>query len=154
MKLRVILLSLMVIVLAACDSGPTEHVFKGKVDGMDATSTLVAERDKVLSEHLVYVMSYEEAGITSHEEAKEAADYQREVYEEIANKAPAGAAKVNVEVDEEKEQVVMTLDLDYTTPANVQGLITAGFLEGNPVATRVSLEETKENYKSDGLEEQ
>ena len=154
MKLRTILLSLMVIVLVACNKGPSEHVFTGMIDNMDVQSTVVVEGDDIQSEHLVYELSYEAGGIENDDEAKEAAEIQQEAYEKLANNAPDGAVKVNVEVDEEKQAIIMTFDLDYTTPENVQGLIEVGFLDGDKSASTVSFKETKEQYEADGLKEQ
>ncbi|WP_040928578.1 DUF1307 domain-containing protein [Nosocomiicoccus massiliensis] len=154
MKLRTILLSLMVIVLVACNKGPSEHVFTGTIDDMDVQSTVVVEGDDIQSEHLVYELSYEAGGIEDDDQAKEAADVQREAYEKLASNAPDGAVKVNVEVDEEKQAIIMTFDLDYTTPENVQGLIEVGFLDGDKSASTVSFKETKEQYEADGLKEQ
>lgn len=153
MKLRTILLSLMVIVLVACNKTPSEHVFEGTMEDMDVKSVLTVDGDKIQKEHLTYELPYDVASISNQDEAEEAASIQERAYNSLIENTPEGAVEVKVTADEEKQAIIMNFDLDYSNSENIEALTEQGFLEDSEESEFVSFKKTKEQYEADGLKE-
>ena len=109
MKKLVVVLFASLLLLAGCFGGAKEHVYVMEEDGTELETTITAKGDEVQKVVDVGTTYYEEAGVSSKEEAEEAmamiVSLQEAMYNEIDG--------MKYEVEYKDDRAIETLSIDF-----------------------------------------